>query len=311
MHKFSGGSGLFAQGVQNDVDERMRVACEELKEKHRLQYVVCSCQCFCFCSFFIILALLQPMLWLIGDCPCCCRKIAEDQWKAEEATNYTGNLKQKAYINDTDGVQRGGKAGVRADGFTGQEQAQKQEDKNHNSDDSDSDDDDLLMDGADEELEKIRAARLKQMKKLQEQKKFGFGDYREIIEPEFLKQVTSFKKVVCHFYHDEFQSCKVMDKHLHRICKLYPSVKFIKLNAVKAPFMTAKLAIKTLPTLVFFDDGVASDRVCGFAELGGGEDFKTRFLELRMMAGGVIEDESEFGAYPDDEEEFAHFSLKK
>ena len=242
----------------------------------------------------------------------CCRKIAEDQWKAEEATNYTGNLKQKAYINDTDGVQRGGKAGVRADGFTGQEQVQKQEDRDHNSDDSDSDDDDdLLMDGADEELEKIRAARLKQMKKIQEQKQFGFGDYREIIEPEFLKQVTSYKKVVCHFYHDEFQSCKVMDKHLHRICKLYPSVKFIKLNAVKAPFMTAKLAIKTLPTLVFFDDGVASDRVCGFAELGGGEDFKTRFLELRMMAGGVIEDESDFGAYPDDEEEFAHFSLKK
>ena len=42
MHKFSGGSGLFAQGVQNDVDERMRVACEELKEKHRLQYVMAS-----------------------------------------------------------------------------------------------------------------------------------------------------------------------------------------------------------------------------------------------------------------------------
>jgi hypothetical protein len=39
MHKFSGGSGLFAQGMQDDVDERMRVACDELVEKHRLQYV--------------------------------------------------------------------------------------------------------------------------------------------------------------------------------------------------------------------------------------------------------------------------------
>lgn len=237
--------------------------------------------------------------------------MAEDRWAAEEATNFTGNLNQKAYINDTDGGRRAAKAGVRADGLTGNEQAQRTEDRQAAAEDSDSDDDDFLLEGADAELEKIRAARLKQMKKIQEQKKFGFGDYREIIEPEFLKQVTSYKKVVCHFYHDEFQSCKIMDKHLKRICALYPSVKFIKLNAVKAPFMTAKLAIKTLPTLVLFDDGVAVDRICGFAELGGGEDFKSRFLEMRLMAGGVLEDETEFGAYPDDEEEFAHFSLKQ
>ena len=239
-----------------------------------------------------------------------CRKLAEEAWQKEESTNYTGNLNQKAYINSADGSNMGGKEGVRADGLTGNERARQQEDKAANSD-SDSDDDDLLLEGADAELEKIRAARLKQMKKIQEQKKFGFGDYREIIEPEFLKQVTSFKHVVCHFYHDEFQSCKVMDKHLKRICKLYPSVKFIKLNAVKAPFMTAKLSIQTLPTLVCFDDGVAKDRICGFAELGGGEDFKTRFLEMRLVAAGTLEDETEFGAYPDDEEEFAHFSLKR
>ncbi len=205
---------------------------------------------------------------------------------------------------------------MRADGDTGAEKAAKAEEKaNQRKDDaqeeSDDEDHDGLFDDADQELEQLRQARLHQMKKLQEQKQFGFGDYREIIEPEFLKQVTSYKKVVCHFYHDEFQSCKIMDKHLHRICKLFPSVKFIKLNAVKAPFMTAKLAVKTLPTLVIFDDGVAKDRVCGFAELGGGEDFKTRFLELRLMAGGALEDESEFGAYPDDEEEFAHFTLKR
>lgn len=263
MHKFSGGSGLFAQGVQNDVDDRMRVACAELVEKHRIQ------------------------------------KLEEEAWKKEEATNFTGNRLQKAYINDADGKVRGGQAGVRADGSTGQEQQEDQE--NPNQEEQDEEDD--LDDDDDDVLQRIRAARLAQMKKLQAQKKFGFGDYREIIEPEFLKQVTSYKKVVCHFYHDEFQSCKIMDKHLKRLCKVFPSVKFIKLNAVKAPFMTAKLAIKTLPTLVMFDNGVAKDRICGFAELGGGEDFKTRFLEFRLIAAGTLEDESDFGAYPDDEDD--------
>lgn len=270
MHKFSGGSGLFAQGVQNDVDERMRVACAELVEKHRLE------------------------------------KLAKEAWEKEEATNFTGNLLQKAYINDADGVQRGGRDGVRADGKTGTEQAQQEEDA---ANETDSDDD--LLAGADEELERIRQARIRQMKKIQANKKFGFGEYREIIEPEFLKQVTSIKKVVCHFYHDEFESCKIMDKHLKRICRHYPQVKFIKLNAAKAPFITAKLSIRTLPTLVFFDDGIAKDRICGFAELGGGQDFKTRFLEMRMMVAGVLEDETEFGAYPDDEEELNSFKVAR
>ena len=235
---------------------------------------------------------------------CVCRKLADEAWKKEEATNFTGNRLQKAYINDADGVLRGGLEGVRADGTTGAEQLQKHDDENS---DSDSDDLDAMMDGADEELERIRANRIRQMKALQAKRKLGFGEYREIVEPEFLKQVTSIKNVVCHFYHDEFESCKVMDKHLRYICKHYPGVKFLKLNAVKAPFITAKLAIKTLPTLVIFEDGVAKDRICGFSELGGGEDFKTRILEMRMIVGGLLEDETEFGVYPDDEEEMTHF----
>jgi hypothetical protein len=37
------------------------------------------------------------------------------------------------------------------------------------------------------------------------------GEYREVKEEEFLAAVTNSKKVVCHFYHNDFERCKIMD----------------------------------------------------------------------------------------------------
>lgn len=42
----------------------------------------------------------------------------------------------------------------------------------------------------------------------------GHGEYREIVEEEFLKEVCGSVYVVVHFYHQEFFNCKIVDKHL-------------------------------------------------------------------------------------------------
>merc|ERR1712025_810026 len=205
---------------------------------------------------------------------------------AEEAkTNKTGNKNAKVYVNSA-------KRGT----AIGKKDAKKgvAEDSDN---DSDADEDDFLNDP---ELERIRLARIAKLKKIQAQKKMGFGEYREIIESEFLKEVTSLKFVVCHFFHDEFQRCKIVDEKLRMIAQAHREVKFIRLNVQKAQFMVQKLKIKTLPTIVLFTDGVANDRIVGFDELGGRDVFPTRFLELRIKMAGLILDESEFGTYPDD-----------
>merc|ERR1712025_919388 len=205
---------------------------------------------------------------------------------AEEAkTNKTGNKNAKVYVNS---AKRGTAIGKK------DEKRGVAEDSDN---DSSADEDDFLNDP---ELERIRLARIAKLKKLQAQKKMGFGEYREIIESEFLKEVTSLKHVVCHFYHDEFQRCKIVDEKLRMIAQAHREVKFIRLNVQKAQFMVQKLSIKTLPTIVLFTDGVAKDRIVGFDELGGRDVFPTRFLELRIKMGGLILDESEFGTYPDD-----------
>lgn len=151
---------------------------------------------------------------------------------------------------------------------------------------------DELMD--DPELEKLHADRIAALKKdaekRQELKMQGHGEYREITEADFLSEVTGSEKVICHFYHREFYRCKIMDKHLKSLAPRHFTSKFVKLDAENAPFFVAKLAVKTLPCVILFRKGVATDRLVGFHDLGGKDDFTTRTLELFLLKKGMIEE---------------------
>ncbi|KAL8506168.1 hypothetical protein ACS0TY_017149 [Phlomoides rotata] len=151
---------------------------------------------------------------------------------------------------------------------------------------------DELMD--DPELEKLHADRIaalkKEAEKRQELKMKGHGEYREITEADFLGEVTASEKVICHFYHREFYRCKIMDKHLKSLALKHFSTKFVKLDAENAPFFVAKLGIKTLPCVILFRKGVATERLVGFQDLGGKDDFPTRKLELYLLKKGIIEE---------------------
>jgi hypothetical protein len=50
-----------------------------------------------------------------------------------------------------------------------------------------------------------------------------------------------------------------------------------------------KLQVRTLPCVVAFVGGVAVDRVVGFAELGGKDDFPTGKVRLRGIRGGAAQ----------------------
>ncbi|KAH9295250.1 hypothetical protein KI387_038838 [Taxus chinensis] len=162
---------------------------------------------------------------------------------------------------------------------------------------------DELMD--DPELEKLHADRIAALKKEAEKRQAlerkGHGEYREVTEGEFLGEVTGSKKVICHFHHREFVRCKIVDKHLKLLAAKYFDTKFIKVDAENAPFFIAKLAIKTLPCVILFRDGVATERLVGFESLGGRDDFSTEVLEKWLLKKGIIvhakgENEDEYQA---------------
>ena len=94
------------------------------------------------------------------------------------------------------------------------------------------------------ELSKRQEVADKYIEKEKEKAKRRYGDYLEIIETEFLDTMLKNEKVVCHFYHNSFERCKIMDKHLKAIAESHHDTLFVKINAEKTPFFTAKIGIQ-------------------------------------------------------------------
>eukprot|EP00879_Flechtneria_rotunda_P008051 GHRR01008434.1.p1 GENE.GHRR01008434.1~~GHRR01008434.1.p1 ORF type:complete len:223 (+),score=92.84 GHRR01008434.1:406-1074(+) len=149
--------------------------------------------------------------------------------------------------------------------------------------------DELLDDPELEALHKDRIAAMKQEAErraaLQRQ---GHGSYSEVSEGEFLELVTKTENVVCHFYHRDFERCKIVDKHMDMLAKKYLEARFIKLSAPDAPFFTVKLGIKVLPAVVMFKHGISVDRIVGFEQLGGQDNFSTAAVEARLKQADIV-----------------------
>lgn len=172
---------------------------------------------------------------------------------------------------------------------------------------SESDDEfDYLLDDDDEEavLQAIRQKRLRQLVKAQsieaEHRAKGHGEVRTISQDEFLTECTSNKFVVVHFFHRDFELCKIMDHHLKIIATnpQHLACKFVRIDAEKAPFFVVKLKIKILPSLIVFKDGQTIERLLGFeglVESPGSrrasdiDDFPTCRLGYWLESAGAIE----------------------
>lgn len=106
-------------------------------------------------------------------------------------------------------------------------------------------DDEEEEEDADYELRLLRDSRLQQIKTQHKERLDnlgkGHGQYREIVQDEFLAEVTSSLRVVCHFYHGDFPRCNIIDHHIQRLVGRHVETKFIKINAEKAPFFTEKV----------------------------------------------------------------------
>lgn len=114
------------------------------------------------------------------------------------------------------------------------------------------------------------------------------GEYIEVDEEKFFLYTTRDKYVVCHFFHNDFKRCKIIDNHLAQISYSHPECKFISVNVEKAPFLVKKLQVQMLPTIVLFIEGKTVDRIVGFEELGGSDEFKTPVLTRRLAQSKVV-----------------------
>ena len=121
--------------------------------------------------------------------------------------------------------------------------------------------DDLLDDP---DLQKIHEERIAQLQreaeKRAEMKKKGHGTYDQIEEGDFLEVVTKTDIVVVHFFHKEFERCKIVDKHLKILAQKYFDTKFVKLSAPVS--LTSLLLVNKIKVT---------------------DQFRSFFLSLRML----------------------------
>lgn len=59
----------------------------------------------------------------------------------------------------------------------------------------------------------------------------GHGLLTDVQEGDFIEITTTTPHVVCHFFHRDFERCKILDKHLAHLATKYFDTKFIKLSA--------------------------------------------------------------------------------
>jgi len=115
------------------------------------------------------------------------------------------------------------------------------------------------------------------------------GTYREVSEKEFFDLIKNKReKIVANFFHEDFNRCKILDSHMPKLAYEHPEALFIKIDVKKAGFLVSNLKLKVLPTIIFFEHGVARDRLTGFEELGNTDDFKTEVLARRLCKYNAI-----------------------
>jgi thiol-disulfide isomerase/thioredoxin len=157
----------------------------------------------------------------------------------------------------------------------------------------------------DDDIEKIRQRRIKAMQKAHQAKQEylhkGHGTYKELpSEKDFFDEVKNSMRAVVHFYRPTTERCKIFDKHLEAISAKYLEARFVKLNAEKSPFLCERLKIKVIPTLLLIVDGKTQEKIVGFDQLGGHDDFSQEMLEWRLGISKVINYKGDLSTPPVD-----------
>jgi len=129
----------------------------------------------------------------------------------------------------------------------------------------------------------------KEFETMKEMREKSYGTYTEITDEKEVMRVSAHEpRCVVHFYHTNFKRCEIMDKHLAILAVKYFRTRFVRAFVENVPWLVQRLAVKVLPCVMCFTDGVSKDRLVGFEELGNTDTFATSVLEERLLSSGVI-----------------------
>jgi len=213
----------------------------------------------------------------------------QKKWKQQEI-----KYGPRPTIQDSDPYENKVDDFVNEDKSTNKQLVDKLQDANADYDSLDELEREILGGDDDKELARIQAKRKDQLKsqwkKKQQEMAQGAGRYEEMNERDMLKLASKGTNLIVHFYASGIDLGKIVDEHMRKIAPKHTEARFVTLDARKSPFLVNKWKVRTLPTICCIRKGYLVDKVIGFDELGGKEDFPTLALVRRLAKSGAIKD---------------------
>eukprot|EP00301_Raphidiophrys_heterophryoidea_P014757 c23214_g1_i1.p1 GENE.c23214_g1_i1~~c23214_g1_i1.p1 ORF type:complete len:224 (+),score=62.57 c23214_g1_i1:79-672(+) len=144
-----------------------------------------------------------------------------------------------------------------------------------------------------DEMKRIRTERLAQMKKDQEMKNKwrtnGHGHLKELRdERDFFRAVEASDRVVGVFTLPTNKHGARLCEHLQVVATHHLETMFLKLDASQSPFLTDKLKIQMVPSVVLIKDGKSIHTMTGLSELSASGEYETWELERVLFHYGML-----------------------
>ena len=117
---------------------------------------------------------------------------------------------------------------------------------------------------SDEELEKIKAKKLADMIKIQEERKIQEeSGVIELISSNFEQVISRETPTLVDFWAEWCGPCRSMHPVFTRLSKKFKKIRFARLNIDENRDIATKLGIQSIPVFIMFKNGQPVDRVVG------------------------------------------------
>ncbi len=116
-----------------------------------------------------------------------------------------------------------------------------------------------------------------------------FGDVREIVKDEWMREVTEGSEtcvVITHLYQDSLLECQIMDDHLTKLAQKF---KYLKCLRIKSEAAIENWPERNLPSLFIYTDGALKTQLITLNPLGG-KSCTADDLEWYLAQQGFVTD---------------------
>jgi len=156
---------------------------------------------------------------------------------------------------------------------------------------------------------RIRAKRFAEMKKKQEQAQMnrhnGHGSLTKIVDQqEFFAAAKNSERLICIFNRNSNKWGKNMIDHCELLAQRHLEARFVWVDAENAPFLTDRLNIYMLPTIVCVKDNKVHKQHNGLDEIDGTGKYTSGMLEHLLHIDDMLDESPLYDKEIQEEEEF-------